>query len=434
VDPSIEKHIAHWNRDGMLVQTLYLDNHAELIVQDTNGIERQDRIELDTEILIPVEIIYLSHNQVIVPSDIVDCAPEIVVAELKQFYLENLLIDEKTVVLLTGYTLFTWFFDKTHTAPYLYIQGDKGTAKSRILDLMSHTCFNAATLGVAVTEANIFRMQEIVRGTMMIDELETEFTGKNSTLTQILNNGYKQDGIVMRSEKIPTGGFKPVPYNVFGPKVIASRSIPRDDALRSRCFYLSTIVQKLPVLRKHNIPLEFTDSARETALQLRNKLLGLRFGYYEKMPCSFAQSQSESLTPRAAQIIDSILSVVSEEWLPGLRVALENHLFEDGISAARRNERMVQNAISMLSLVAETDYASPLKIPFKSINDVILNTESYQLSSKDVGGIIKSLGLEVVRSKNGMDVVIRGVDDVVDVGEIEPCDTDDVEDVANVAE
>jgi len=72
VNPFIEKHIAHWNRDGMLVQTLYLDNHAELIVQDTNGIERQDRIELDTEILIPVEIIYLSHNQVIVPSDILD--------------------------------------------------------------------------------------------------------------------------------------------------------------------------------------------------------------------------------------------------------------------------------------------------------------------------------------------------------------------------
>jgi len=72
VNPPIEKHIAHWNRDGMLVQTLYLDNHVELIVQDTNGIERQDRIELDTEILIPVEIIYLSHNQVIVPSDILD--------------------------------------------------------------------------------------------------------------------------------------------------------------------------------------------------------------------------------------------------------------------------------------------------------------------------------------------------------------------------
>jgi hypothetical protein len=264
--------------------------------------------------------------------------------------------------------------------------------------------------------------------------LEAEYKGKNNFFNQILNNGYKQDGVVMRIEKQPSGKSKPVPYIVYGPKVIASRTKPLDDALRSRCFYLSTTVQKLPVLRKHNIPLEFTDSARETALQLRNKLLGLRFKYYEKMPCSFEQSQSESLTPRAAQIIDSILSVVSEEWLPGLRIALENHLFEDGISAARRNERMVQNAISMLSLDAETDSGSPLKIPFKSINDVILNTESYQLSSKDVGGIVKSLGLEAVRSKNGMDVVIRGVDDVADVGEIEACDTDDVEDVANVAE
>ena len=434
MNPPIEKHIAHWKRDGMLVQTLYLDNHAELIVQDANGIERQDRIELDTEILIPVEIIYLSHNQVIVPSDIEECAPEIVVAELKQFYLENLLIDEETAVLLTGYTLYTWFFDKTHTAPYLYIQGDKGTAKSRILDLMSHTCFNAATLGVAVTEANIFRMQEIVRGTMMVDELETEFTGKNSALTQILNNGYKQDGIVMRSERIPTGGFKPVPYNVFGPKVIASRSIPDDDALRSRCFLIRTTGKKLSEVRKHNIPLEFTTSARETALQLRNKLLGLRFGYYEKMPCSFAQSQSESLTPRAAQIIDSILSVVSEEWLPGLRVALENHLFEDGISAARRKERMVQDVISRLSHELAPEPGTPVKISYANICDKIMLTEGLQFTSKDVGSIVANLGFEAVRTSSGMEVIYRNVGNVADVGEIEACDTDNVEDVANVAE
>ncbi|SVC33780.1 uncharacterized protein METZ01_LOCUS286634, partial [marine metagenome] len=93
----------------MLVQTLYLDNHAELIVQDTNGIERQDRIELDTEILMPVETIYLSHNQVIVPSDIVDCTPEVLFSELKQYYQDNLLIDEEVSVLLTGYTVYTWF-------------------------------------------------------------------------------------------------------------------------------------------------------------------------------------------------------------------------------------------------------------------------------------------------------------------------------------
>ena len=291
-----------------------------------------------------------------------------------------------------------------------------------------------ASFMVAVTEANIFRMQEMVRGTMLIDELETEFTGKNSALTQILNNGYKQDGIVMRSEKIPTGGFKPVPYNVFGPKVIASRSIPRDDALRSRCFYLSTIVQKLPVLRKNSIPLEFTDSARETALQLRNKLLGLRFGYYEKMPCSFEQSQSESLTPRAAQIIDSILSVVSEEWVPGLRIALENHLFEDGVSIAMKSERLVQDVISRLSHELAPEPGTPVKLSYANICDKIMLTEGLQFTSKDVGSIVANLGFEAVRTSSGMEVIYRNVGNVADVGEIEACDTDNVEDVANVEE
>ena len=74
------------------------------------------------------------------------------------------------------------------------------------------------------------------------------------------------------------------------------------------------------------------------------------------------------------------------------------------------------------------------KISYANICDKIMLTEGLQFTSKDVGSIVANLGFEAVRSKNGMDVVIRGVDDVVDVGEIEPCDTDNVEDVANVAE
>ena len=422
-------HRAHLTIDGMIAQTIYSPGNSEFLLKCGDEIEYADSIPFNDNITYePIDSIYLDHRQIIVPSDIIEeCRPTVLAAELLQYYKDNLLIDEKLAILLTGYTIYSWLYDTTYTAPYLYMIGEPGTAKSRILDLMANTCFNSTMLGVAVTAANIFRMQDMARGTQFIDEFESKYSDKDNSLVQILNNGYKYDGVVMRCES-DGGKHKPVPFNVFGPKVIAARTEPQDDALRSRCFVLRLQKPTIAELHQHNIPLEFTGPSRKHAEKLRNKLLGLRFMYYHDMPVAFNKVESESLSPRAAQIINSILSVVPREWLPGLQTALENHLFEDGISESLMHEKIIHHAITQLS-DEDGDGIHPSRIPFDKIRETIKLDHEIVFSPRDIGSFIKRLGYETTRTSTGMVVVCRNVDNVEDVANINDSYAKDVESV-----
>ena len=109
-------------------------------------------------------------------------------------------------------------------------------------------------------------------------------------------------------------------------------------------------------------------------------------------------------------------------------------MFEDGISIARKSERLVQDVISRLSHELAPEPGTPVKISYANICDKIMLTEGLQFTSKDVGSIVANLGFEAVRTSSGMEVIYRNVGNVADVDEIEACDTDNVEDVANVEE
>ena len=422
---------AHVKIGGQIAQTIYSPGNSGFLLKSGDEIDYADSIPFNDNITYePIESIYLDHRQIIVPSDIIECQPDLLSSELLQYYKDNLLIDEELAILLTGYTIYSWLYDKTYTAPYLYLIGEPGSAKSRILDLMACTCFNSTILGVSVTAANIFRMQDMARGTQFIDEFESRYSDKDSSLVQILNNGYKYDGVVMRCES-GSGKHRPVPFNVFGPKVIAARTEPQDDALRSRCFVLRLHKAAMAELNQNHIPLEFAGQSRKNAEKLRNQLLGLRFTYYHDMPAAYNKVESESLSPRAAQIINSILSVVPRKWLSGLQTALENHLFEDGISESLMHEKIIKDAITQLS-GEDGDEIHPSRIPFDKIRETIKLDHGISFSPRDIGSFVKRLGHETTRTSSGMVVVCRNVDNVEDVDNIANSDVEDVESVEYV--
>jgi len=59
---------------------------------------------------------------------------------------------------------------------------------------------------------------------------------------KILNNGYRPGFPVLRSDKV-NGRWRPRGYQVFGPKLIATRFRFQDEALESRC-----LTTEMPVL------------------------------------------------------------------------------------------------------------------------------------------------------------------------------------------
>ena len=94
---------------------------------------------------------------------------------------------------------------------------------------------------------------------------------------------------------------------------------------------------------------------------------------------------------------------------------------------------------SVISLTKKVGASSPTLIwDIKLLESNIVASLDFETNRSkngmDVGSIVANLGFEAVRTSSGMEVIYRNVGNVADVGEIEACDTDNVEDVANVVE
>jgi hypothetical protein len=91
---------------------------------------------------------------------------------------------------------------------------------------------------------------------------------------KILNNGNAKGFPVLRSEATgKSGEFNPRAYEVYGPKLIATRGFFTDRALESRCLTEETGGRPL----RDDIPISLPQSFKDEAQSLRTQLLLYRF-------------------------------------------------------------------------------------------------------------------------------------------------------------
>lgn len=125
--------------------------------------------------------------------------------------------------LLALYVLHTHAFRFARTTPYIYVtSAEKQSGKTRTLEVLEHLC-KSATRADNLTSSVMFRMIEHLSPTLMVDEVDTIFSGaKNEELRGVLNSGYKAAGKVYRAIGNPTdenGGL--VAFRTFCPKILA---------------------------------------------------------------------------------------------------------------------------------------------------------------------------------------------------------------------
>jgi hypothetical protein len=124
---------------------------------------------------------------------------------------------------LSLFVLHTHAFQYARTTPYIYItSAEKQSGKTRTLEVLEQLCRNA-TRADNLTSSVMFRMIEHLSPTLMVDEVDTIFSGaKNEELRGVLNSGYKSAGKVYRAIGNPTdenGGL--VSFRTFCPKILA---------------------------------------------------------------------------------------------------------------------------------------------------------------------------------------------------------------------
>jgi len=229
------------------------------------------------------------------------------VDEVRSFIHQYVTVSPLFEMIAAHYVLLTWIYEGFGTLPYLRVRGDFGSGKTRFLKVIGSLCFRAIFAGTT-TVSPLFRMLNIFRGTLVVDEGDFRVSDEKAELSKVLNNGNAKGFPVLRSEQVGSGKeFNPVAYDVFGPKVLATRGYYQDAALESR-FITEDMTKHRP---RAGTPVHLPNSFPKEAEHLRNKLLLFRFRNLKQY--SVTEVTDSRLEPRLSQIFAPLLAIVADE-------------------------------------------------------------------------------------------------------------------------
>lgn len=231
---------------------------------------------------------------------------EEILNEIQNFIHKYLDISDVFEQIATYYVLFTWMFDRFNEVPYLRAIGDFGSGKSRFIQAIGILCYKPVFTGGATTPSPIFRIINEVHGTLIIDEADFKFSDMTSEIVKILNTGYQKGMPVLRSEG--KGTFEVKAYDVFCPKIVATRETFSDKALESRFLVEEMGAGKL----RADIPRTLDEKFYLEAESIRNKLLMWRLkNFFE--PIERREDLIDGIHPRLNQIVMPLLSIIKDE-------------------------------------------------------------------------------------------------------------------------
>jgi hypothetical protein len=250
----------------------------------------------------------VKHGVVLFPSEPADYGDEAaLVSRIRDFVRRHVEVSEDYELIATYYILFTWVYDAFHEVPYVRVRGGYGSGKTRFLLTVGSLCRLPIFASAASTVSPIFRLLDAFRGTLILDEGDFRFSDEKAEVVKILNNGNAKGFPVLRTEVSPKKEFDPRAYNVFGPKIVATRGFFQDRALESRCVTEDMRGGQI----RTEIPLNLDERFHEEARSIRNQLLLWRLRHF-KDARGETRAGARDLEPRLQQIFGPLVSVISD--------------------------------------------------------------------------------------------------------------------------
>ena len=196
-------------------------------------------------------------------------------------------ISDRDLLLAQSCMLGSWFPDVFDDVPYLALIGPLGSAKTKLLKLMSCFCRRALLIG-DIRPAALYQLVDSLDCTLLIDELEIGRSNSDREILRLLRTGSTRGIGAVRN-----GRF----FSTYGFKVIAARHLPADAALSSRFAAISL----LPTRKESKILDE--KEMRSIADKFQPRLLAFRVTHHEAIrrfrlrPCDL-----DGMAPRARQL------------------------------------------------------------------------------------------------------------------------------------
>ncbi|WP_319578889.1 hypothetical protein [uncultured Methanospirillum sp.] len=165
-----------------------------------------------------------------------EVSPDELFSRMKNHFYKYTDAPEVDYEVFVYFCLYSWFYSKCGTAPYLRFLGDTGKGKSRFLKVTSDLCFYPIKASGSSSLSGIMRFKERWMGTLLIDESDLK-GDQADPLIKYLNLGFERDNFFILTDKNDVG--KSHIFDPFGPKIIAMRQPFRDVATEGRCLSFS---------------------------------------------------------------------------------------------------------------------------------------------------------------------------------------------------
>ncbi len=264
--------------DGKKYQSVLLpDQTTKFCYLEKDQINYIESLDVKGDTIYPIngDSPLITHKTVLLPGEPIQYSEfnELLYSVLS-FIHKYVDIDKDFEIVCAYYVILAWIYEQFNTLPYLRVIGQYSSGKTRWLQTIGSLCYHPIFMSGATSSASLFRMINDLEGTVVYDEADFEYqTDMRSTFTKIMNSGYSKGFPIHKTEGENTYSVKT--YNVFGPKIVASRERFRDKALESR-FIARVLTNKEP---RPDILTDLNEEFYAEASDIRSRLLMFRLKY-----------------------------------------------------------------------------------------------------------------------------------------------------------
>jgi hypothetical protein len=217
--------------DGRLIEEAFDGRDVYFLVYNpkTGHVEKAGEVECEGVVYRPFDSPEVRNGLVLLPSEALEYESEErlfqeVLDFLNRWHQQPNEFERKLDVF---YVFLTYVYDLLPKLPYRRALGAYGRGKTAWLDTVGSVCYRPMILAGCDTDKAIVRMINNFRGTALIDEADFNKSSLYAFIVKILNVGYdRRLGFYARADE--NNPKKVLIYNVFGPKILATREPFRD--------------------------------------------------------------------------------------------------------------------------------------------------------------------------------------------------------------
>lgn len=345
----------------------------------------------------------IRYGTLLLPSQPVEYGDEAaLIAELRAYVHRYVDVSPEFEQLACYYVILSWLYDAFNELPYLRLRGDYGSGKTRCLLVIGAVCYRPFFASGASTISPIFHTLDAFRGTLVMDEGDFRFTDEKAEITKILNNGNVKGMPVLRTVVGSKGEYDARAFQVYGPKLMATRGSYDDRALESRFLTEEMGTQRL----RDDIPINLPSSYRDEALGLRNKLLLYRFRNLHRAGV-ISELADATIEPRLNQIFLPLISVVSDATARGALRAMSRR-YHDELVADRSLDAEAQ-ILEVIRDLAAGRTSIPLKEAAAQYARRFGSGQEQRVTSRWIGRLAREqLGLRTRKSHGSFVIHLPG--------------------------